>query len=330
MIGLILLAFAFSFCVRLIWVYQFSDYESFKFAGQFMINTNDGYYWAEGARDLLYGVSQKHALSPTSEAVSWLTYLAVKFLPFSLETVIFYMPAILGSLIVVPVILIAQNLKVIEVGFLASLLASIAVSYYNRTMIGYYDTDMLNIVLPTFLLWSLMLALRTQEEKYLLITALEIIIYRLWYPQSYSLEFSFLGLILMFTLIFDRKKSFNFQLIAIMLLAMMGLPTWIRLLLVISAYFVFKKRDWHRFIWSILGVSVVLFIVFGGLEPIWMRLKLYVFKDAIEVSSDVLSLHFSQSSKLYEKREKLILQHLQSVLVGIQLRLYFHYSDMFY
>lgn len=292
MIGLILLAFAFSFCVRLIWVYQFSDYESFKFAGQFMINTNDGYYWAEGARDLLYGVSQKHALSPTNEAVSWLTYLAVKFLPFSLETVIFYMPAILGSLIVVPVILIAQNLKVIEVGFLASLLASIAVSYYNRTMIGYYDTDMLNIVLPTFLLWSLMLALRTQEEKYLLITALEIIIYRLWYPQSYSLEFSFLGLILMFTLIFDRKKSFNFQLIAIMLLAMMGLPTWIRLLLVISAYFVFKKRDWHRFIWSILGVSVVLFIVFGGLEPIWMRLKLYVFKDAIEVSSDVLSLHF--------------------------------------
>ena len=143
-----------------------------------MINTNDGYFWAEGARDLLYGVSQKHTFSPINEAVSWLTYLSVKVLPFSLETIILYMPAILGSLIVIPIILIAQNLRVIEVGFLAALLASISVSYYNRTMVGYYDTDMLNIVFPTLLLWSLVLAFSTNEEKYLLITALEIIAYR--------------------------------------------------------------------------------------------------------------------------------------------------------
>ena len=59
----IAVAFCFSIAVRLIWVYQFSDYEAFKYAGQFMINTNDGYFWAEGARDLLQGVSQKYDLS---------------------------------------------------------------------------------------------------------------------------------------------------------------------------------------------------------------------------------------------------------------------------
>ena len=83
-------AFAFSFGVRLIWVYQFSDFEAFKYAGQFMINTNDGYYWAEGARDLLSGISQKFDLSPTKEAASFLTYIFAKILPFSFETVIFY------------------------------------------------------------------------------------------------------------------------------------------------------------------------------------------------------------------------------------------------
>ncbi|NCB48970.1 MAG: peptide transporter, partial [Clostridia bacterium] len=186
-----LFAFLFSFAVRLIWVYQFNDFESFKFAGEFMINTNDGYFWAEGARDLLSGISQKYDLSPIDSAPAWLTYVAVKLLPFSFETIIFYMPAVLGSLIVIPLILIAHNLKMIEVGFLAALLGSIAVSYYNRTMVGYYDTDMLTIVFPTLLLWSLILAFRTQEEKYLLITALEIIAYRWWYPQSYSLEFAF-------------------------------------------------------------------------------------------------------------------------------------------
>jgi len=63
-IGLMIVAFGFSVLVRMIWVYQFSDFESFKFAGQFMINTNDGYFWAEGARDLLLGTSQQHSLSP--------------------------------------------------------------------------------------------------------------------------------------------------------------------------------------------------------------------------------------------------------------------------
>lgn len=288
----IALAFIFSFAVRLIWVYQFYDFESFKFAEQFMINTNDGYFWAEGARDLLYGVSQKHALSPINEAVSWLTYLAVRVLPFSLETIIVYMPAILGSLIVVPIILIAQNLKMIEVGFLAALLASIAVSYYNRTMVGYYDTDMLNIVFPTFLLWSLILALRTKEEKYLLLTALEIIAYRWWYPQSYSLEFSYFGLILVYALIFDRKNLFNIKLLSIMLFAMMGLPGVLRLACVILTYVIFKQEKWNKYLWYILSIAVGLFFISGGLNPIWGQLKGYVFKDAIEVNHDTLSLHF--------------------------------------
>ena len=291
-ISLIVLAFLFSFCVRLIWVYQFSDYESFKFAGQFMINTNDGYFWAEGARDLLYGVSQKHALSPVSEATSWLTYFAVKLFPFSLETTIFYMPAILGSLIVVPIILIAHHFKMIEMGFLAALLASIAVSYYNRTMIGYYDTDMLNIVFPTFLLWSLILALRTHEEKYLLLTALEIIAYRWWYPQSYSLEFSYFGLILVYALLFDRKNLFHFKLLTIMLFAMMGLPSLVRLGMVMGVYISFKYERFKPYLWYFLAAAVMLFILSGGLEPIWFRLKLYVFKNAMEITQDTLPLHF--------------------------------------
>ncbi|MCD8543535.1 MAG: peptide transporter [Sulfurospirillum cavolei] len=290
--SLMVLAFAFSFCVRLIWVYQFSDFESFKFAGQFMINTNDGYFWAEGARDLLSGSLTKYNLSPLSEATPWLTYVAVKILPFSFETIIFYMPAVLGSLIVIPVMLIAHHFKMIEMGFLAALLASIAVSYYNRTMIGYYDTDMLNIVFPTFLLWSLILALRIREEKYLLITALEIIAYRWWYPQSYSLEFSYFGLILAYALIFDRKNLFHFKLLTIMLFAMMGLPSLVRLGIVICVYIGFKYERFKPYIGYLLAAAGVLFILSGGLEPIWVRLKLYVFKDTIEMTRDVLPLHF--------------------------------------
>jgi len=285
-------AFVFSFVVRLIWVYQFSDFETFKFAGQFMINTNDGYYWAEGARDLLRGIIKQHDLSPISEATSWLTYFCTKLLPLPFETIIFYMPAVLGSLLVVPIILIANNFKMPAMGFLAALLGSIAVSYYNRTMVGYFDTDMLNIVFPTLLLWSLVLAFSTNEEKYLLITALEIIAYRWWYPQSYSLEFSFFGLILVYTLVFERKRLFHYKLLAIMLFAMMGLQSSIRLGIVSIVYLLFKQQKFRKYIWYIFGLSIALFFLTGGFSPIWGQLKGYVFKDTIEVSKDILPLHF--------------------------------------
>lgn len=65
------------------------------------------------------------------------------------------MSVFLSSLLVVPIILIAREYKITKAGIMAAFLAVIAMSYYNRTMAGYYDTDMLNIVLPTFTLWGL-------------------------------------------------------------------------------------------------------------------------------------------------------------------------------
>lgn len=288
----IFLAFTFSVALRLVWMYQFAGYEAFKFNGQFMINTNDGYYWAEGARDLLTGMSQPNDLSPTSDAASQLTALFAKVLPFSFETIIFFLPVFLGSLIVIPIILIARGLNNLEMGFIAALLASIAWSYYNRTMIGYYDTDMLNIVLPMFLLWSIIWAINTNRNIYILITAIDILVYRWWYPQSYSLEFSFFGLILAYTLFFDKKNLFNYKLLAMMLFAMMNLDGYIRLPIVLIAFYIFEQEKLDKYLYYILGASILGFFATGGLDPILLRLKLYVFKDSVSVATEGLNLHF--------------------------------------
>lgn len=286
------IAFIFSVGLRLIWVYQFSGVEAFNWNGQFMINTNDGYYWAEGARDILRGVFDEFSLSPTSTAPAWLTAMFAYVLPFSFESIIFYMPAVLSSLVVIPMLLIANSLKRLEIGFVAALIASIAWSYYNRTMVGYYDTDMLNILFPTLLLWSLILAFNTRAERYLIFTALEIIAYRLWYPQSYSLEFAFFGLILLYTLMYERKNIYMYKLLAIMLFAMMGLPSLVRLVFVIGIYFLFKKEKFDKYIYYVLGLGVVLFFISGGFNPIWGQLKGYVFKDSIVSENTGLGLHF--------------------------------------
>ncbi len=294
---LILIAFIFSFSLRLIWVYQFSDYEQFKFNNQFMINTNDGYYWAEGARDILSGEKNINENSPTHTATAQLTAFIAQILPFSFETIIFYMPAFFASLIVIPLILIGRSLGKIEVGFIAALISSIAWSYYNRTMVGYYDTDMLNIVFPTVLLWSLIWAIRTQEEKYLLFTALDIIAYRWWYPQSYSLEFAFFGLILLYVVYQVIKKQqyqYNLTLLTFMMFAMMGLDGYIRFFIVVLLFVVlkFKKELFHKYLYYLFAFAIVLFFSTGGFDPIWGQLKGYVFQEHIQVVGEELQLHY--------------------------------------
>ncbi len=301
----IFFAYTFSVLMRLIWVYHFNGYAPFYFNDQFMINTNDGYLWAEGARDLLHGSGvnpdakeyldrfhQLHDLSPVGTAASQLTAFFAKILPFSFESVIFYMPAFLSSLVVVPIVLISKSFKNLEAGFIAALLASIAWSYYNRTMAGYYDTDMLNIVLPMFLLWSIMWAIQTQKDVYLLLSALDILVYRWWYPQSYSLEFAFFGLILIYALIYDRKNSFNYKLLAIMMFAMMQTYMLVRLSSVLVVFYIFKQKKFDKYIYYILSVSIIAFFITGGFAPIWNQLKGYVFRESVDATNKGLGLHF--------------------------------------
>jgi len=291
----IIVAYIFSVLIHSIWVYQFNGYEPFIWNNQFMINTNDGYYWAEGARDFIKGEHQKYDLSPIYEAPSILTAFFYKILPFSFETVIFYISAFLSSLIVIPVILIAKELKQLEMGFIAALISSITWSYYNRTLVGYYDTDMLNIVLPTFLLWSLMVALYTKKEKYLIYTGLEIILYRSWYPQSYSLEFAFFTLIALYMgYQYYKKQDFTYTLtlLTFMMFSMMGLNGFIRLIIITGLFYALKKGIFKQYLYHLFGVSIAIFFLTGGFSPIWGKLKVYIFRDSVEVTKDILQLHF--------------------------------------
>ncbi len=293
---LILIAFIFSFSVRLIWVYHFNDAGQFKFNNEFMINTNDGYYFAEGARDILLGITEDtNDRSPIMDAVSIVTAFIAKIIPISLETIIFYLPAFFSSLIVIPIILIAKELDNIDVGFIAALVGSITWSYYNRTMVGYYDSDMLNIVFPTFILWTLVYSLKNMSLKYVLFTAFLILFYRWWYPQSYSLVVAFGGMIFIWTLYQWYKKEsiiFQLKLLTIIVFSLINLNILIKLSLVIGLYIVFSRSKFDKYILYIFAISVLVFFITGGIDPIIDRLSGYIFKDSFVTNNDTLSLHF--------------------------------------
>jgi dolichyl-diphosphooligosaccharide--protein glycosyltransferase/undecaprenyl-diphosphooligosaccharide--protein glycosyltransferase len=248
-----------------------------------MINTNDGYWFAEGARDILSGTHQQYDLSPINNAVSVMTAFFAKILPISFETIILYMPTFLGSLLVVPVILIARIFKLTYVGFIAALLSGIVWSYYNRTMTGYYDTDMLNIVLPTFVLWSIMFNVDKKKNRFLPLIAIFMILYSWWYPQSYSLHLAMAILLFIYTLVFERKDDFNYKIILVMMISMAMISWMIKLSLIGVLFLLFHYKNElvnKKVILALLLASIALLIFSGGVAPIIAQVKGYIFRES--------------------------------------------------
>ena len=231
------IAYIFSIAVGLIWVYQFNGNESFMWNGQLMINTNDGYYFAEYARDILNGT--RYFELDNNGALSIVTVFFVKILPFSFETIILYMPAFLGSLLVMPLVLIGYSIKRPYLGFLAAILGAIVWSYYNRTMTGYYDSDMMNIVWPMFVLWSIIHSLVTQKNRYLVLMIFFMVLSQWWYPKNIALNTAMIFMGVLYVMVKDRHNLFNLKLIVFALIGLALVPFYFKVVLALAFFGLF-------------------------------------------------------------------------------------------
>lgn len=276
--ALILISYIFSVLVRMIWVYQFGDSDMFHWNGQLMINTNDGYYFAEGARDILSSDINVNTTSPVHEAISIMTAFLAKILPFSIETIILYLPVFLGSLLVVPLVLIGQLLKQPLAGFIAALIGSVAWSYYNRTMVGYYDTDMLNIVLPMMVLWSLLFAVSEHKNRFLGLIVVLLILSEWWYPKNVALNTSMVFMVLVYTLIFKRENIFLYKILLFSLIGLTFAPVYLKILISIWLFllFHFKPEYDKKTVFPLLVGALFFYLSSGAFNLIQANLNLYI------------------------------------------------------
>lgn len=159
-IDILLMVAAMAIVLQLKWLYA----DSTQFMPQYFFNdgriltTNDGYHYANATRDFLEGHSGKDVFFPAAEfQMPALVSVAIyKLLPISLDDLFFYMPMVVSILLVIPVFLIARSVSNPLVAFLSALLAPITQSYAVRTMGGYYDTDMLILTIPLFVVYFLL------------------------------------------------------------------------------------------------------------------------------------------------------------------------------
>ena len=305
----ILVAYSFSMGVRMYWPLHFSGVQSMYHAGQLMINTNDGYFFASGARDFLQGIvpedAQKASAIKGSPGLVLLTAYAAKFLPFTLDSVTLYLPGIIASLIVVPIILTGRLLKHTFLGFLAALLASIAWSYYNRTMIGYYDSDMFSVFLQFTIFYSFIHVAYKKNLVSILFSALFIFAYPYFYPQGMTLVYAMFMLLALY-LIAEYKgwvhtsetHSFNEKAISlygsIILLSiplMLTLPISIRILLFVVLFIaLFKMKLEEKHLMYIALAFFLGFLFFGNVFTVILS-KVTVYA---ERGIEAKGLHFYQ------------------------------------
>ncbi|MFH0710702.1 MAG: STT3 domain-containing protein [Pseudomonadota bacterium] len=280
----ILIAYIFSVLMRFIWVNEISSIPQFHWNNELMINTNDGYAFAEGARDILQGHHEENDLSWSDSAISQLTAFLAKIIPVSFETLILYMPTFIGSLIVIPLILIGRALNQTTMGFIAALMGSIAHSYYNRTMTGYYDTDMLNIVFPVLEMYSLILALTYQRNRILIPITISIALYQWWYPGAYAFDSALFLMLIGYALIFERKNVYLYKIALFILIGILAIPlvSKISLALILFAFFHFQKELSVKLFWPLFTAIAGIYFFTGGIDPIWTLLKVYIVHSASE------------------------------------------------
>ena len=265
-LGYVFLAYIFVFAFHLYWVYWAHNISEFYWHGQLMINNVDGYYFGSGAQRILDGL---HLDNPRLDGI-WhyglavVTAYASKFFHISIDSVMLYMSAIISSLVVIPIVLIGKLYKNIDWGFLAALIGGIGWSYYNRTLAGYYDTDMFSASLPMFILYFLLKAIKDKSILYTLIAGITVILYPWLYDQGLSIVYGMGIMAFIYMVVFHFKDEFTYKFIIVFAVSLLTIDPIIRIALLAVLYFLFKNKEFNLKDLQIVSIISVLVFFYTG------------------------------------------------------------------
>lgn len=203
------------------------------FNGSRILTTNDAYHFANATKDLIeWHIEDGFYPIASLELPSILSAFLYYILPFNLDNLFFLLPIGLSSLIAIPVYLFTKDLTNRYFAFMAAILAPLCVAYTNRTSAGYYDTDMLVLVLPLFGLFFLFRLLQTYSFKNLLLAVIFFTLSLLWHKVSatYILTTS-VFLALFWTILANRKSMQTYESLGILLVAIAYYNIFIKLII---------------------------------------------------------------------------------------------------
>ena len=228
----ILATFLGAVAMRLLFLIPMADQPSFFYMGNpIPIWTHDAGLYGNYANRLADGIS----LPFIAEYMpGFLLYGLSKLFGITHDSGLFWFSAFLPSLIVVPIVLIGKLHGKVWMGVLAGLLCSSVLGYYTRSHLGYYDTDILNLLFPTCMVYGMMLLIKGFDKTGLAILLGSSYLFGLWYHSFEAITLGLLGGYMLYVLVFERQKTLHYAAFCIAFVVFLPLGLGIKFALMIG------------------------------------------------------------------------------------------------
>ena len=123
------------------------DQTSLQVDGEWLLATHDAYFWVAGAE----GVNPSSEPLPMAVMLNILSWI----FPSPTANLAFWASALLAALVAIPMALWAYFLGAPYAALIVPILGALAPAFYNRTRLGFYDTDWATLFFPLLISWLL-------------------------------------------------------------------------------------------------------------------------------------------------------------------------------
>ncbi|MFH0780269.1 MAG: STT3 domain-containing protein [Parcubacteria group bacterium] len=339
-LALIILAYAFSVGIRFIWIFAMKNVPDAFWNGQLIPTTHDAFYWGSIVQKALWGLHESNRLVPGifggEYAHLLISFFLVKFLNISLEAIMIYLPIFVSGIIVVPIILIGRLYKNTFLGWCAALLACAASSFYNRTLAGYFDTDMFSLFLVVLILYFLLAAIEKGELKYAYFGAVASLVAPIFYLKITPILYAIVAVYIIYNLIWRRKEKGVWESILILtfifwsgnFLNYLNIGAlnvgWLADLVLVSIIYkiIRHPRLSRRAIACLALISIILFLVLNSpLQSIYSRVYQYASRGIAQTDSAGKLFYLSKVGTISEA-QTLPYKRFAAQLIGSQIAFY--------
>jgi len=298
----ILIAYLFSLCVRFFLYYQASENPNYFYNGNIIpLWTADAGLYGYYANQILDGVSYPFiAEYMPGYLLSWIVNIS----GISLDKIIFFAPAFLSSFVVFPIILMANRYKMATLGLYGALIGSVMTSYYYRTHLGYYDTDILNSFFPLMAIYFLIRLVDSKNILNATSASLFLTLFSLWYHSSLAIILAIITIYLIYILIHSRKDNYAYSSLFLLFISLFPISILFKILLILlgTALFLWLPKvinlNYKHYI-GVLLIGAISISFFVDTTVYYERVNSYINKSSsinIETQNGIIKLKSTLNS----------------------------------
>lgn len=267
--------------VRMAWLFRVGwSADALQWDGVPILATEDAFFFGTGADIALHGNLHSLVRFPAADqhAIVALAWLVTKISPFSLAEVLLYLPALVAPLIAVPTALLGRDVAGPRAGILAGLIVVVAPTFVGRSSAGYFDTDLFSVAVPLFAVWLIVRLLRHGAARDGLIAAMLLSAFPFFYSQGGPVAAIIAVATALVLVAFHRTDTFFAPTLAVLGLAQLPLPWFVRTALLVPVWFAFRRLPLPRnaLVWGAIAVALVGFVLSSEWAAALARIRDFV------------------------------------------------------